>query len=105
LEGLSGSGEQRAPSATRVVVLIAVVEQGAGETVQVIANAGVHLRRGDVQLAPQLFQAGETADRQRFDARVLDRRNHRHLQRVQRLGGNRRFRFDDVRGAVRGGGR
>ena len=83
---------------------IAFVEQGAREPVQVIADAGTHLRRGDVELAPQLLQAGEAADRQRFDARVLDHRNHRHLQRIQRFGGNRLPGFDHVRGAVRGGG-
>ncbi len=102
---LSRLREQRAAFGDpRVAVDVAVVEQGTRETVQVIADAGVHLRRRGVQLAPQLLEAREAADRQGFDARILDHRDHRHLQRVQRLGGNRGFRFDHMRGAVRGGG-
>ena len=88
----------------RIVVLIGFVEQCAGEAVQVIANAGVHLRCGDVQPGPHRLEAGEAPDRQGFDAGVFDHGNHRHLHRVERLGRDRLPGFDDVRGAVRGGG-
>ncbi len=88
----------------RVVVLVGFVEQGAGQAVEVVADAGVHCRRGGVQPGPQLFQAWEPADRQRFDAGILDHRDQRHLQGVEGFGGNGLPRFDHVSGAVGGGG-
>jgi len=83
---LCSSEQHAAFGDPRIGVGIAVVQQRARQPVEVIACGFIQLGRGRVQLAPHLLEARKAADRQRFDARILDHADHRHLHRVERLG-------------------
>ena len=88
----------------RVAILITLVQQGARQPVEEVANAAIHLGGGDVELAPELLQAGKAPDRQGFHARILDHADDRHLHRAERFGGDGLAGLDQVGGAMGGGG-
>ncbi len=101
---LRGGEQGAALGNPRIGVFVAVVEQGAGEAVEVVAHAVRHVGRGAVQLGPKLLQSGETADGQGFHPRVFDHADDRHLIGRERLGGDGGLGLDHMRGAVCGGG-
>ena len=87
-----------------IVVLILFIQQRTCQTVQIIPHGTGLIGLRGMQAGPQLFEAGERAYGKRLDARILDRADHGHLQRIQGFGRDRCARIEQVRGAVSRGG-
>ena len=69
-----------------IIVMIAIVQQNACQTIKKIPFSVTLIGSDSVELRPQMLEPWELARSQCFNACVLDHADNRHLSEVKRLG-------------------